>query len=97
VACGRWRGCIAKFGYVRYVCVNGRVKGTDRKWATIKTGKVVLLATTCSEVSESARDFVLGGGFQHSGSYPLVFQHSGARDFDLGEGFNTQVVMVFQQ
>ena len=24
----------------------------------------------------SARDFDLGGGFQHSGSYPLVFQHS---------------------
>ena len=30
---------------------------------------------------------VHGGGFQHSGNYPMVFQHSGARDFDLGGGF----------
>jgi hypothetical protein len=34
-----------------------------------------------------ARDFDLGGGFQHSGNYPMVFLHSGARDFDLGGGF----------
>ena len=71
VACGRWRGCIAKFGYERYVCVNGRVKVTDRKWATIQTGKVVLLAT--SEVA-NLREILT---------------------WALGEGFNTQVVMVF--
>jgi hypothetical protein len=35
----------------------------------------------------AARDFDLGGGFQHSGNYPMVFLHSGARDFDLGGGF----------
>ena len=34
-----------------------------------------------------ARDFDLGGGFQHSGNYPMMFLHSGARDFDLGGGF----------
>ena len=27
-------------------------------------------------ISRAARDFDLGGGFQHSGSYPMVFQHS---------------------
>ena len=63
MACGRWRGCIAKFGYVRYVCVNGQVKVTDRKWATIKTGKVVLLATTCSEVANLREILSLGEGF----------------------------------
>ena len=43
-----------------------------------------------------ARDFDLGGGFQHSGNYPMVFLHSGARDFDhLGEGFNTQVITLW--
>ena len=31
-----------------------------------------------------ARDFDIGGGFQHSGSYPMEFQLSGARDFDPG-------------
>ena len=41
----------------------------------------------------AARDFDLGGGFHYSGSYPMVFQHSGAQDFDLGGGFvTTQVV-----
>ena len=25
----------------------------------------------------AARDFDLGGGFQHSGNYPMVFLHSG--------------------
>ena len=50
----------------------------------------------------SARVFDLGGGFQHSGSYSMVFQHSGARDFDLGGGFQhsgsypIRVPMVFQ-
>ena len=71
---GGWGGvwavawlCIAKLGYVsiRYVCVNGRVKVTDRKWATIKTGKVVLLATTCtsSEVANLREILTLGEGF----------------------------------
>ena len=27
----------------------------------------------------AAQDFDLGGGFHYSGSYPMVFQHSGAR------------------
>ena len=41
---------------------------------------------------------VPGGGFQHSGNYPMVFQHSGARDFDLGGGFqhSGNYPMVFQ-
>ena len=41
----------------------GRVKVTDRKWATIKTGKVVLLATTCSEVANLREILTLGEGF----------------------------------
>ena len=45
-----------------------------------------------------ARDFDLGGGFHYSGSFPMVFQHSGARDFDLGGGFHYSgsYPMVFQ-
>ena len=34
----------------------------------------------------------LGEGFIHySGSYPMVFQHSGAHDFDLGGGSRGRV------
>jgi hypothetical protein len=41
----------------------------------------------------AARDFDLGGGFQHSGNYPMVFQHSVGREIlTLGEGFNTSQV-----
>ena len=49
-------------------------------------------------VCPAARDFDLGGGFHYSGSYPMVFQHSGARDFDLGGGFHYSgsYPMVFQ-
>ena len=46
---------------------------------------------SCSRKStrlRSAQDFDLGGGFHYSGSYPMVFQHSGAQDFDLGGGFH---------
>jgi predicted TIM-barrel fold metal-dependent hydrolase len=43
--------------------------------------------STLYVVYRAARDFDLGGGFQHSGNYPMVFLHSGARDFDLGGGF----------
>ena len=37
-------------------------------------------------------------GFHYSGSYPMVFQHSGAQDFDLGGGFHYSgsYPMVFQ-
>ncbi len=49
-------------------------------------------------VPRGGRDFDLGGGFHYSGSYPMVFQHSGARDFDLGGGFHYSgsYPMVFQ-
>ena len=43
-----------------------------------------------------ARDFDLGGGFQHSGNYPMVFLHSGARDFDLGGGFHHSQVITLK-
>ena len=52
-----------------------------------------------SSIYVAAQDFDLGGGFQHySGSYPMVFQHSGAQDFDLGGGFHYSgsYPMVFQ-
>ena len=49
-------------------------------------------------MARAAQDFDLGGGFHYSGSYPMVFQHSGAQVFDLGGGFHYSgsYPMVFQ-
>ncbi len=38
------------------------------------------LANPWTMLHPTARDFDLGGGFQHSGSYPMVFQHVAMAD-----------------
>jgi hypothetical protein len=78
-------------------------------WASVRISNMIMNQSprirgerrSCPDVDRrgfAARDFDLGGGFHYSGSYPMVFQHSGARDFDLGGGFHYSgsYPMVFQ-
>jgi hypothetical protein len=41
--------------------------------------RVICELRTTGRRRAAAQDFDLGGGFHYSGSYPMVFQHSGAR------------------
>jgi hypothetical protein len=51
--------------------------------------------STLYVVYRAARDFDLGGGFQHSGNYPWCFYIVGREILTLGEGFNTQVITLW--
>ncbi len=52
--------------------------------------------STLYVVYRAARDFDLGGGFQHSGNYRLwCFYIVGREILTLGEGFNTQVITLW--
>ena len=64
-----------------------------REILTLGEGFNTQAITLCVFQHSGARDFDLGGGFQHSGNYPYAcFNTVGREILTLGEGFNNQVI-----